>query len=116
MSLLFSSARFTASVSESVNVLSVVTPRRLKFGIGGSGFCSTVGKTGSVGSSIGIPSGEGDGVGTGACGGVVTPGTTGCPGGVWGAVCCVAGAAVGFCGSVPGGRVAGFGVGLATGT
>src|SRR6266851_8902443 len=118
MSLLFSSARLTASLSDSVSALPLVTPRRVMFGSGGSGLGCTVGKTGSRGSSTtGVSvDGDGDGDAKDTAGTVVvTPGTVGGPGGVCGAVCWVAGGAAGLCVSVPGGAAA-FGVGLAAGT
>ena len=46
MSLLFSSARRMASLSESVSVLSLVTPRRVRAGSGGTGRGVADGKSG----------------------------------------------------------------------
>src|SRR6266576_4768838 len=125
MSLLFCSARLMASLSDNAIVLSLVTPRRVRFGSGGSGLCSIVGNKGVGGSSVAEPSGTGVGSADGdCCGTVVTPGTMGwapgtvvggTAGGGCGAGCCVAGGAVGFWVSGPGG-VAALGVGLADGT
>src|SRR6266404_399208 len=112
MSLLFCSARLTVSLSDNAIVLALVTPSRVRFGSGGSGRCSTVGNRGVAGSCVIEPSGTGVGSGVCVCGGVAvtrgmpggTPGASGGPaGGVCGAGCCVAGGAVGFCVSGPGG-------------
>src|SRR5438876_2404454 len=97
-----------ASFRESVSVLSLVTPRRLRFGSGGNGRCVVSVKMGSRGS---VPDGEGDAFGSagGVGDGTGTPvvGTVGCvpvggtvvvPGGVCAAGRCVPGAAVGLVG------------------
>src|SRR6476620_3334488 len=104
MSLLFCSARLMASLSDSAIVLSLVTPKRVRFGSGGGRLCSIVGNTGVGGSSAAVPTGTGVGSADGdCCGTVVTPGTIGwtpgtvvggTAGGVCGAGCCVAGGAV----------------------